>query len=65
MEISGVNASAMSAVSQAKTGDAVALAVFKKALDVQRQGAMQLIEAAQITPSTGGGPLGSHIDIKV
>ena len=65
MEINSVGASAMTAVSQAETGDAVALTVFKKALEAQRQGALQLIEAAQLPQASGGGSLGSHIDIKV
>ena len=33
------------ALSQASTGDAVALTVLKKSLDIQAQSAMQLIQA--------------------
>lgn len=65
MDIGAINPSAINAVSQARTGDAVALAVFKKSLDAQQQGAMQLIEAAKVTPAASGGSLGSQIDIKV
>ena len=40
------------ALSQASTGDAVAITVLKKAIDSQAQGAMQLIQALpQPTPS--------------
>lgn len=47
-----------SVLSQAQTGDAVALAVFKKANDMQAQTAAQLIQAlpqptAGVTPSLG------------
>ena len=64
MEIDSVGSAAAHAVIQAKTGDAVALTVFKKAMDLQRQNAMQLIEAAKVTPAVQGS-LGSRIDIKV
>ena len=52
MDISSVgNVSA--ALSQAGTGDAVALAVLKKSLDIQAQSAIQLIQALpQPAPST-------------
>jgi len=44
MDINGVgNVSA--ALNQAGTGDAVAIAVLKKSLDIQAQSAMQLIQA--------------------
>ena len=47
MDISNVASVAAyaSAVSQAQVGDAVAISVLKKALDIQAQGAMQLIQA--------------------
>ena len=47
MDISNVAsvASYASAVSQAQVGDAVAISVLKKALDIQAQGTMQLIQA--------------------
>lgn len=47
MDISNVASVAAyaSAVSQAQVGDAVAISVLKKALDIQAQGTMQLIQA--------------------
>ena len=47
-----------SVLSQAQTGDAVAMAVFKKANDMQAQTAAQLIQAlpqppAGVTPNLG------------
>ncbi len=44
MDISSVG-SVSSALSQAKTGDAVAITVLKKAMELQAQGALQLIQA--------------------
>ena len=45
-------ASAATEFSQAKTADAVAIAVLRKTLDLQEQGAMQLIQALpQLTTS--------------
>jgi hypothetical protein len=61
MNISGVNSisSVASSISQASTGDAVAIAVLKKTLDIQAQTAMQLIAAlpqpvASSPPNLGG-----------
>ncbi len=49
-------------MSQARTVDAVQIAVLKKALDIQAQGAMQLVEAAaQVIPNNPPN-LGNHID---
>lgn len=51
-----------SALSQAKSGDAVATAVLKKALDQQAQTAAQLIEAL---PKPSNPPhLGNSVDVK-
>ena len=44
MDISAIT-NLSSALSQAKTGDAVAITVLKKALDMQAQSALQLIQA--------------------
>lgn len=57
MDIGSIG-SVASALSQAKTGDAVAIAVLKKANDIQSQTALQLIQAlpqpaAGVTPSLG------------
>ena len=45
MNVTGI-AAAATEMSQARTADAVQMAVLKKALDVQAQGALQLVEAA-------------------
>ncbi|HPU80161.1 YjfB family protein, partial [Accumulibacter sp.] len=51
MDVSGI-ASVATEMSQARTVDAVQIAVLKKALDIQAQGAMQLVEAAaQVIPN--------------
>lgn len=44
MDIASVG-SVSAALSQAKTGDAVAITMLKKANDIQAQSAMQLIQA--------------------
>lgn len=71
MEISPEAAvSAAMQQSQANTHQAVQVSMFKKALDVQAQGALMLIEAlpgnasVAATPSTQGLPpnLGNHIN---
>lgn len=50
-------------MSQVKTETAVQLAVFKKAMDVQAQGALQLIQAtAQVIPNNPP-HLGNQVDI--
>lgn len=62
MDISSVSgiASLASALSQAQTGDAVGIAVLKKSIDLQAQGALQLIQAipqlaANSPPNLGNG----------
>jgi hypothetical protein len=57
MDIGSVG-SVSSALSQARTGDSVAIAVLKKANEAQAQTAMQLIQAlpqptASVTPGLG------------
>ena len=47
------------AASQASTGDAVAISVLKKALDIEAQGALQLIQAL---PATNPPNLGNGVD---
>ena len=52
MDISTVG-NVSSALAQATTGDAVAISVLKKAIDIQAQSAMQLIQALpQPAPGT-------------
>jgi hypothetical protein len=51
------------ALSQARTGDAVAVLVLKKAIDAQAQTALQLLQAL---PSVSSNPphLGNSVDVK-
>ncbi|MCK9285628.1 MAG: YjfB family protein [Rhodocyclaceae bacterium] len=54
-------ASVATQMSQARTGEAVQVAVLRKALDVQAQGALQLIQAAAL--QTNNPPhLGNVVD---
>ena len=51
MDVSGI-ASAATDMAQARTADAVQVTMLKKAIDIQAQGAMQLIDsAAQVVPN--------------
>ena len=61
MDIASVG-SLSTALSQAKTGDAVGTLVLKKALDMQAQGAVQLIQA--LPQPSNPANLGNSIDIK-
>ncbi len=60
MDISGISSTA--AGSTVKTGDSVAISVQKKAMDVQADAALQLIEAAKVH-NTPTGSLGNHLDV--
>ena len=61
MDVSSI-ASASTAISQAKTGDAVAIAVLRKSLDIQQQSALQLIQALP-QPATNSPPnLGTSVN---
>lgn len=61
MDVSSI-ASVATELSQARTADAVAIAVLRKALDVQEQGALQLIQALP-QPMTSNPPnLGNTIN---
>ncbi len=53
-----------SALSQARTGDAVAILVTKKAIDIQAQTALQLLQAL---PAVSNNPpnLGNSVDVRV
>jgi hypothetical protein len=64
MDVSAI-ASVATEMSQARTADAVSMAVLKKALDVQAQGAAQLVQAAVQAMQAGGVPPrpGSIIDV--
>ncbi|MCL2636401.1 MAG: YjfB family protein [Betaproteobacteria bacterium] len=63
MDIGSVG-SLSTALSQARTGDAVALLVMKKAIDVQAQTALQLLQAL---PAVASNPpnLGGSVDVRV
>lgn len=50
------------ALSQANTGDAVAIAVLKKALDIQAQGALQLLQALPQPAASNPPNLGNSVD---
>lgn len=64
MDVSAI-ASLATEASQARTADAVSVAVLKKALDVEAQGAAQLVQAAVQSMQAGGRPPrpGSFIDV--
>lgn len=63
MDVSSVG-SLSTALQQAKTGDAVGIAVMRKALELQEQTATQLLEAL---PQATNNPahLGQSVDVKV
>lgn len=61
MDMNGLS-SLSSALSQAQTGDAVGIAVLKKAMDIQAQSAMQLIQAAQ---TSNPAHLGQSVDVRI
>ncbi len=65
MDVSQISSAASMLQSQ-KTGDAVGLSVLKKALEVQSQGAMQLINSVPQPQKTADptATLGRNIDIK-
>lgn len=62
MDVSSIG-SLSSALSQAKTSDAVGTLVLKKAMDIQAQSAAQLLQAL---PQISNNPpnLGNGIDVK-
>lgn len=62
MDISTL-ASVSSALSQAQTGDTVGTLVLKKAMDLQAQSAMQLLEALPQVPSNPPN-LGNSVDVR-
>ncbi|MCL2525099.1 MAG: YjfB family protein [Betaproteobacteria bacterium] len=62
--IGGSVSSVSSTLSQARTGDAVGILVLKKAIDIQAQSALQLLQAL---PAVASNPshLGSSVDVRV
>ena len=61
MDVSTI-ASAATEMAQASTAQAVQLAVLKKAMDVEAQGAMQLIQAAAQVIPVNPPNLGNQVD---
>jgi hypothetical protein len=62
MDITGI-AAAASSLAQTNTTNAVQMAVLKKALDIESQSAMQLIEAAAQVVYNNPPNLGNNIDV--
>lgn len=63
MDLSGLS-SLTTALSGARTSDAVAILVQKKAMDIEAQGAVQLLQALP-QPTTNNPPhLGQSVDVK-
>ena len=62
MNIAGINAAAN--MSQPSATDTVGLAVLKKAIDINAQGAIQLIQAASNIVPSNPPHLGQRIDTK-
>ncbi len=63
MDISGIRA-LVSGVNQADTANVVQLTVLKKAIDVNAQSALQLIQAASNIIPSNPAHLGSRIDVR-
>ncbi|KAB2926699.1 MAG: putative motility protein [Dechloromonas sp.] len=63
MDLSAIG-SLNSALSQARTGDAVAVLVMKKAIDAQAQSALQLLQALP-QPASNPANLGNSVDVRV
>ena len=61
MDVSSI-ASIATELSQARTADAVSIAVLRKALDIQEQGALQLIQALPLATTVNPPNLGNSID---
>jgi hypothetical protein len=62
MDVSSVG-SLSTTLSQAQTGDAVSTLVLKKAIDIQAQSALQLLQAVPQMPSNPPN-LGNSVDIR-
>ena len=62
MDISSV-ANASAVLSQANTGDALAVLVLKKAIDLQAQSALQLIQALPQATANNPPNLGQNINV--
>lgn len=63
MDVSSIG-SLSTALSQAGTGDAAAIQVLKKAIDIEAQNALQLLET--LPPVSSNPPnLGNSVDVRV
>jgi hypothetical protein len=62
MDISGI-ALAATEISQARTANAVQLAVLKEAMDIQAQAALQLVQAASQVMRSNPPNLGNQVDV--
>lgn len=63
MDIARIGAGAESALTQAQTGDALQLAVFRKAMQAEAAAAQQLIEALPAPAPLNPPHLGNSVDI--
>ena len=61
MDVSGITAAA-SGMAQARTADAVQMTMLKKAIDIQAQGAMLLIQSASQVMSNNPPHLGTKLN---
>ena len=62
MSISNVGANS-AVITQASTGDAVAIEVLKKALDIESQAALQLIQALPQPVTSSPSHMGNSVNI--
>ena len=67
MDISGISGSLLQQINNgaAQNGDGVAIAMMRKALDIQASQAGQLIQSAAQSMPDAGANLGQNIDITV
>ena len=70
MDLNGISSATLASISGTSTrnGDAVAISVLKKAMDIQASTAAQLIASAQASAPAkpdSGSSVGRHIDVKV
>ncbi|MBL8484364.1 MAG: YjfB family protein [Rhodocyclaceae bacterium] len=63
MEVSDI-ASMATAMAQARTQQAVQVAVLKKTLDAEQQGALQLLQALPAAPASNPPHLGQNVDVR-
>ena len=66
MDISGISGSLLQQISNGATqnGDAVAISMMRKALDIQASQAGQLIQSAAQSMPDPGSQLGQNVDIR-